>query len=220
MSAAAGRKRPAVGERFGRLVVVSDSAKDPVKCTFRCDCGVVKDINFYNVLAGDAMSCGCLRKEVTSERTITHGRYRKGLYYTWRNMLGRCLNPKLPKFKDYGARGITVCPRWVNFKDFEDDVTAEIGPRPDGCSLDRRNNDGNYEPGNIRWATPAEQCENTRRAHKLEFAGKSQSLSAWAREVGVDRRTILKRLQAGWSVEQALTLKPAGPESKKLLDGN
>lgn len=134
----------------------------------------------------------------------------------WYNMRHRCLNPFCSSWDDYGGRGIKVCERWIeSFEAFY----ADMGPRPDGCSLDRINNNGNYEPGNCRWATRKEQANNQRpkRArqaerserrskHMLTIDGRTRSIRAWWKEMGmVGYGTVIQRLAAGWSTLDALT---------------
>jgi hypothetical protein len=112
----------------------------------------------------------------------------------------RCTSPKHPHFKDYGGRGIEVCERWKSFALFLQDV----GQRPPGKTLDRLDCHGNYEPGNCRWATSEEQQRNLRTNRLLTFDGKTQCLTAWAKEAGIKKSTLRERLERGWSVEAAL----------------
>ncbi len=122
-------------------------------------------------------------------------------------MLTRCENPRCEAYPRYGGRGIEVCKRWQTFENF----LADMGPRPSADhSIDRIENDGNYEPGNCRWATDAEQNQNTRSNRLLTYAGRTQPLSVWAREFGIRRETVRERLKAGWDVERALTVAPRG----------
>lgn len=119
-------------------------------------------------------------------------------------MRDRCANPKNKAFANYGGRGIRVCDRWQEFKCFY----ADMGDRPPGMSLDRINNDGNYEPGNCRWATRNEQWQNRRPFYKnrfIEFRGKRLGFCSWAREAGIPADTIKRRLKLGWSIDRALT---------------
>ena len=152
------------GQRFGRLVVEERSENDAGgratwKC--RCDCGESCVVKAHNLARGSTRSCGCYRRETSAARSRTHGQTRTPTHTSWSSMWGRCSNPADPAWKYYGARGISVCARWVSFENF----LADMGERPEGKTLDRwPNNDGNYEPGNCRWATPAEQNANRRRA--------------------------------------------------------
>lgn len=110
-------------------------------------------------------------KEAIKKEKVKHGYRRKGfshyLYIAWDNMKRRCLNSKNKDFPNYGGRGISLFKDWNNFLSFKNYVLNELGERPEGCSLDRINNDGNYEPGNVRWATYTEQLRNTRRNYKV-----------------------------------------------------
>jgi len=130
---------------------------------------------------------------------VTHGRYRSLSYRTWDNMLQRCRNSKYPKYYDYGGRGIKVCERWLKFENF----LADMGERPEGKSLDRIDVNGDYEPGNCKWATRKEQGSNRR--DSIPFQGQSQSLLAWAEELGISYAALHCRITRGWSVEKAFS---------------
>ncbi|MDE1138152.1 MAG: hypothetical protein PW999_00565 [Paraburkholderia tropica] len=117
-------------------------------------------------------------------------------------MRSRCTNPGDISYQRYGARGISVCERWDNFENF----LADMGPRPTNShSLEREDNNGNYEPGNCRWATAIEQSRNTRRNRMLTFDGRTQCVAKWADEIGIHRLTLQRRLRLGWSVEKTLS---------------
>jgi hypothetical protein len=153
-----------VGKRFARLVVLDDSGVGKDRRIFcRCDCGNEKSIIANHVRTGRIRSCGCLQREIAILSNTIHGHNRIGQrtseYRIWYAMKDRTLNPKSPAWDDYGGRGITVCDRW---RDSFEAFLADMGPRPSGLTLDRKNNDGNYEPGNCRWATWAEQNNNRR----------------------------------------------------------
>lgn len=121
----------------------------------------------------------------------------------WRGMQERCGNPTNKQYADYGGRGITVCARWAgNFAAF----LADMGPRPSGHSLDRINNDGNYEPSNCRWATRLQQMNNTRKNTYIEHDGKRMTMAEWSRHMGWPRHVIMSRLLLGWSAAEALTI--------------
>lgn len=124
-------------------------------------------------------------------------------YNSWQNMKDRCRNPKEKSFPRYGGRGIAVCQRWI---ESFDNFLADMGPRPSPRhSIDRYpNNNGNYEPNNCRWATPEQQAQNRRNNVTVSFNGKEQCISKWAKELGMPRATLNKRLKNGWRVDEAL----------------
>ena len=145
------------GQRFGRLVVLSLTKKRSGgntvwKCL--CDCGSKTLVSANHLQSGHTKSCGCFQKEIR----IKHGRYHYSEYKIWNTMIQRCENPKHVSYKYYGARGIKVCERWHKFENFY----ADMGPKPEGKSIDRIDNEGNYEPDNCRWSTRSEQRQNTR----------------------------------------------------------
>jgi hypothetical protein len=153
-----------IGQRFTRLVVTARAGKD--RWAVRCDCGVTKTV-YTSSLRTTTKSCGCLKREVDARRhgVVKHGRARNvdgkrhPVYAVWAAMLQRCNNPKSISYERYGGRGITVCERWHVFADF----AADMGERPSALhSLDRIDPNGNYEPGNVRWATASEQARTRR----------------------------------------------------------
>jgi hypothetical protein len=162
---------PPVGQRYGRLIVVaqsetnvsvSDSRPSGFRAVIvRCDCGSEFVVACASLLQGNTQSCGCLGKDILRKRSKTHGQSSTAEYTAWCGMKDRCYNPKHEKFKYYGGRGISVWGGWQdNFSAF----LSHIGPKPSpSLSLDRINNNGNYEPGNVRWADQTTQVRNSRR---------------------------------------------------------
>jgi hypothetical protein len=126
----------------------------------RCKCGTEREIISAVLRSGRSKSCGCETSEAIAASKRDHGETKRGYqsraYRTWANMINRCTNPKRREWHRYGGRGITVCERWRDFKNFK----ADMGDPPPGLTLDRINNSGNYEPGNCRWATRKEQTAN------------------------------------------------------------
>lgn len=206
-----------VGKRNGMLVVlVSENRRYLV----RCDCGIEKVIsagNFYRTA-----SCGCAWKAAIGAATATHGLTRGGAegrrrppeYETWANMVQRCINSNRPEWHRYGGRGITVCSRW---RESVEAFIADMGPRPSTRhSIDRINNNGNYEPGNCRWALKVQQARNTSTNHPV---GGASSLVEAAERAGINRGTLMSRLKRGWSEDRALSVPPDTRRGKKARRG-
>ena len=141
---------------------------------------------------------------LTGKKNRTHGMTGTPTYGSWVEMKQRCLNPNDPFFHRYGGRGITICGRWLDsFENF----LADMGERPKGQTLERVKPDGNYEPGNVKWGTHAEQARNRSNNVMLTFRGETMCIAAWAERIGLPRKTLEKRLNHhGFTVEQALTL--------------
>lgn len=194
------------GSRSGRLVVleIARRARAKVFWRCRCDCGAYTEVSSGHLRNGRTRSCGCLRLEVRGKARLSHGRADSREYRAWENMRARCTNPKVDAYKYYGARGITVCPLFDTFVGF----FATLGECPPGLTLERINTNGNYEPGNVKWATRKEQMRNMRHNRMITFEGSTKPLSQWAEEMRVSERCIRRRISAGWSITRALTTTP------------
>jgi hypothetical protein len=146
------------GKRFGRWTVLHYAGNQKWFCV--CDSGTARAVDGWNLRSGQSKSCGCLRSELTQKRFMTHGMSKTSEYWIWRAMKQRCLNPRATGFEFYGGREIpiTVYEDWLSFVPW----FADAGSRPPGCSLDRIDNNGNYEPGNIRWTDARQQAQNRR----------------------------------------------------------
>lgn len=192
-----------LGERYGRLLVTerapNKSATDTNarwKCV--CDCGRETVQYGQDLKRGKVISCGCWN----DEKRYKHGMAGTSVYHIWQQLHQRCENPKAPSYENYGGRGIKVCERWKSFDNF----VADMGIRPDGYSIDRIDNDGNYKPSNCRWATTKQQLNNRRNNRVLELNGERKTIAEWADQLGVRWNLIRCRVDRyGWSIERALT---------------
>ena len=159
---------------------------------YRCDCGTVFSMMCKN--ERKTKSCGCFR--------VAHGATKTPEHRTWSDMKLRCTNKNYKNYQYYGGRGITVCERWIN--SFENFLT-DMGHRPQGCSIDRIDNNGNYEPSNCRWATRQEQQRNKRNSLFLTINGITKSVAEWSEHQGATiQKNIRNRMTLGWSAEEAV----------------
>lgn len=186
------------GRTFDRLTVIK-RADRPRHWVCRCACGNEKTVHASNLLDGKSRSCGCLQKERASETSSTHGMTKHAIYHSWSSMLNRCTNPKNEDFKHYGGRGIEVCDRWRYFEQFRNDMLPSWAP---GLTLEREDTNGNYEPGNCRWATQAEQLRNTRRTVMLDTPWGRMCQKDAAAKAGISVGALVHRLAANWPEDQ------------------
>jgi hypothetical protein len=216
-------KRSIVGLKFGRLLVkerIAGQRGVPARARCVCDCGSEKTVDVLHMLSGRSQSCGCLRSEVSRAnlkaahiKNVTHGMSRSRTHEIWMHMRSRCLNPSSDPetWRRYGGRGIEVCSRWADFSCF----LADMGEAPSGMSIDRINNDGNYEPGNCRWATVLEQVMNRSNTIYLDIDGERKTAAEWGELFGIPRKLIVDRLKRGETGIYAL--RPCG---KRFANNN
>jgi hypothetical protein len=182
-----------IGREFGFWTVIKkvpNKTKSKSSCwKCRCICGQIKDVIYSNLANGHSKSCGCLG------RNTKHGKSKSPLYGIWLSMKKRCFNQNCKSYKNYGGRGITVCDRWKDsFENFYNDMMQTWQK---GLSLDRIDNDSNYEPENCRWVTNKEQANNRRTNKVVEYQGRSQTLTQWAEELNLSPSLLHERYREG-----------------------
>ena len=168
---------------------------------YKCSCGSFHIARSSQVKHGRVKSCGCLRSATTGARNTTHGKFGTPIYSVWNGMVDRCHNPNSQAFRNYGARGITVCDSWQKFENFY----IDMGDAPPGLTLDREDNELGYSKTNCRWVAVETQQNNKRSNVVLQFRGESLNVTQWAKKLNVPRQLIYDRLRQGWSTERTLT---------------
>ena len=207
------------GERYGRLLVLkqgpdlfSPKGKRLITWICRCDCGNETVVRSEHLTSHHTLSCGCAHKEQMEwwkTFAITHGKTKEKSYKTWLLVKRRCYNKKDIDYPYYGGRGIKLAGEWEKNPGAFCEYVENL-PRysENGTTIDRINPNKNYEPGNLRWLTIQEQQSNKRNNIFLTFDGRTMTLTDWAKETGISQPTLTRRKQAGWSVEQMLTIPP------------
>lgn len=194
------------GTKFGRWVVLRDypnvTTSEKVEC--RCICGVVLSVNLSNMRQGFSQSCGCLKADLRAK----HSRSKDPVYLVFMAMRQRCYNPNAQNFYRYGGRGITVCDRWLANDGFNNFI-ADMGERPPGMTIERKNNDLGYTPDNCEWAPRKTQYANRSSNNYIEFRGERLTITEWAERIGLATPNLISRLNIlKWPLERALTEPP------------
>lgn len=206
-----GVAKPMEGQVFGAITVfkrTGTSKHGAAVWACQCKCGTLMEVEGAYLRSGKR-SCGCVKNYIHSK--VTHGKSHTSEWNIWSCMIKRCTNPKVGNFHRYGGRGIKVCDAWQ--KDFLK-FLYHIGPRPSPLhTVDRINNDGNYEPGNVRWATMKEQSENKSVTRMYEHQGVKAPLAYWAEKSGMSITALFYRIKSGWSAEEIFTV-PLGKRRK------
>ncbi len=202
-----------IGEKIGSLTIVSEAPVMPsghhaYLCL--CECGVEKVIASARLRNGGTISCGCVRLKKIGQLVIKHGLCKHPLYKKWEGIKQRCFNPNHENYKHYGGRGITICERWLTFENFYNDLIGGYVPE---LTIERVENDGNYELSNIRWATKLEQQRNKRSNRFFYCNGMSKTITEFSEMTGVNAGTIASRIDSGWDIEDAIYL-PARSKNK------
>lgn len=187
------------GQRFGYLTVLRHDGtyKNTKQAAWLCQCHCGKEwrVQGYSLRHGKTVSCGCARGG-----KVKHGMAKSPLFAVWTSMKARCENPKNGAFHRYGGRGICVCERWQTFENF----LADMAPRPLGMTIERKDNNGNYEPGNCRWATRKEQANNTRRNHFVQTSFGPMTIAQIADHAGITVVAVNYRMKRGLSGDALL----------------
>ena len=197
------------GRTFGRLTVIERAelalGERPrfARWRCRCECGAATVVRAAELRGGSTRSCGCLMRDVCSAKARTHGESKCAPEYkSWSSIKARCYRSNHVYFKHYGGRGILMCDRWRDsYEAFLEDMGRKPSPKH---SVDRIDNDGNYEPGNCKWSTMKEQSRNTRHNSLLTIKGRTMSAIEWAEEVGINYNTLQRRVRAGWPHDEAV----------------
>ena len=192
------------GRRFGKLVVIEllndSNIQSESKYLCSCDCGSTISLSYRDLIHRKRSNCGCIIVPKHGG-TIRDGSTKHRTYKSWESMKARCYNPNSKGYIRYGGRGISVCDRWMSFENFY----ADMGDRPENTTLDRIDNNGNYEPSNCKWSTPKEQQDNTSKTLVFNINGNVVKSAASASEVtGLNSKTIESRYYQGFSDEEVL----------------
>lgn len=205
-----------VGDQIGFLTLLGLSDKPGRRLRlyrFRCYCGAEIDRTLANL--GASISCGCKTRELLSAAKTSHGMSTKNdspeyrTFICWQSMWWRCKNTNRSDYKDYGGRGITVCDRWKSFENF----FSDMGLKPAGLTIERKDVNGNYEPSNCCWASVSEQARNRRKSRYIEANGECRLLCEWVERTGIPRDTLAWRI-ARWGAEKAVSI-PYSPLLRK-----
>ena len=189
------------GQKFGRLTVIERAENAQwggTRWKCHCDCGNLCVIQAGNLSSGSTKSCGCIKSENAAKLKFSHGMQGTKIYRKWLGMKNRCLNPRVKAFVNYGGRGITIYPAWINdFQAFYDYVSQLEHFGEEGYTLDRIDNNGNYEPDNLRWADAKTQRINQRHTIKVEYNNEIIPLIESAKESGINYGTLKSRYKVG-----------------------
>lgn len=198
------------GRRFGKWAVIERRGNDAVRSALwlcRCDCGTERLRSSRDLRVDKSRSCGC-------SKLTRGGDSESPEYAAWGAMIKRCCNPNVSNYADYGGRGILVCDEWrASYEMF----LGHVGRRPSSeYSIGRIDNDGNYEPGNVRWETREQQNNNSRHNVNLTLGGETMTAAQWERRMGLSKGLIVQRIRTGMTIERAIT-KPMSKHSDKFL---
>jgi hypothetical protein len=196
-----GKAKNLEGMVFCRLTVLcrAENIGNSTAWTCKCQCGGIKIARSSMLVGGRTRSCGCLNSELSRSRRTTHGKSKTVEYKSYFQAYERCSNKNRKDYPRYGGRGIEF--RFTSFEQF----LSELGPRPEGCSLDRIDNNVHYEPGNVRWASPVEQANNKRNSAHATCNGVTKTVAEWFGSSSNEAARCYKRIHKGWSASDAVS---------------
>jgi len=200
-----GKIRNLKGKKFGRLTALHECGRDKRRYVLwrcKCECGNIVDLPSVVLIHGYTSSCGCLARDLLTERNTKHGMSWHPLYIVWKGIKARCQNPNDLGYKNYGGRGICVCDEWQEFAPFMEWALANGYKQ--GLDLDRRNNDGDYSPDNCRFVTRTVNNRNKRTNRRVTINGVERTVIEWSEKSGISSRTLVRRLNLGWNPEDIL----------------
>lgn len=202
------------GQRFGKLVAEKKVkiAYGKYKWVCKCDCGNITLVKTYHLVHGNIKSCGCEWRKAS----VTHGQTYTRLYYLWCAMKRRCQCETDGKYYRYGGRGIKVCEEWQSFAPFRE--WALSNGYDDSLTIDRIDNNGNYEPLNCRWTTAEVQANNKSTNRYITHNVETHSLAEWSRNLGISYKLLYGRLKRGWSFEDAISIPKISTARKEAVD--
>lgn len=202
-----------IGDKYGQLTIIERAENDnrnQTRVVCKCDCGKVVTVRIIHLKSGMTKSCGCYLRERVKQSSTKHGQSNSRLYSVWNGMKDRCYNINNRQYKNYGGRGIKICEEWQDFEPFYK-WAISYGYNPEAvkgkCTIDRINNDGNYEPSNCRWVGMDIQQKNKRPTSKgmFEMDGVVKSLKDWCKLYGTSPSVVYGRTQRGWDKVKAIT---------------
>ena len=215
-------KQKYIGIRYNMLVIKSFDYGIKGRLYFNClcDCGNITSTGIDRLKSNKTKSCGCLvvlknnLRKGTSNGWDKRQRINARLRRIWDGMIKRCTDERIKNYHRYGGRGISVCTDWFDYKTFE--IWANNNGYSPNLSIDRIDNNSNYEPSNCKWSTPLEQANNTRANIFLEYNGVKKTIAQWSKMLNGNNSLVSERLKRGWSIEKSLTL-PSIPVSENRL---
>ena len=197
------KQKVPIGVKYGRITILKDVGYIDRKRIILgiCDCGAKKEFNLYALQNGSCISCGCYQLEKAAIAGITHGLTKHPLHVVWRMMSRRCYKPKATSYNQYGGRGITICDEWRNdFKAFYDWAMANGWEK--GLQIDRKDNDGHYDPGNCRVVTKKTNTRNRECTWFIEYNGEKKPLGEWCEIFKIPYNNANARIRKGWPLEK------------------